>query len=148
MSYYRFMGTLRALARAPPLSLGEEAARELTSYSLRRKLPTVADRLRLPQERRAELGDWKDEVDLGSSGAKPAREPMAVWYSDARLRSAAETRLLCVWAVEDAARGGDEEGVRGAAADVLRLTEEARAYLLAQTSPEGVVEAPAKRRRP
>ena len=99
MSYHKFMGVLRALAMAPPLSLNPEDARKLTSYSLRRKLPSVADRLRLPLERRAELGDWKDEVSLGGPGPGPVREPMAVRYSDARLHSSVETRMVCVMAL-------------------------------------------------
>ena len=129
MSYHKFMGVLRALAMAPPLSLDLEAARRLTSYSLRRKLPTVADRLRLPRERRAELGDWKDEVSLGTKEDKPLREPMAVRYSGARLRNSAETRMVCVLAIQEAAPGGDEESVRGAADRVPQFLSEAQRYL-------------------
>ena len=99
MAYNRFMGMIRALAMAPPLAMSMEDARRITSYSLRRKLPTVADRLGLPLGKRAELGDWKDVVAVGAMQRRPAPEPMAVRYSAARLVSSARTRAQCMHAM-------------------------------------------------
>ena len=72
--------------------MGMEDARRITSYSLRKELPTEADRLDLPQVERAELGDWKDVVAVGAMQSWPTPEPMAVRYSAARLVSAAHTK--------------------------------------------------------
>ena len=70
-----------------------EDAMRVSTYSLRRFFPTVADRLRIPVYRRHDLGDW---CDTPLDGAVPVRHaPMAVRYSDARLESSADSRRVC-----------------------------------------------------
>ena len=109
MPYGKFMGCLRALMMSPPLALSPSDASKLTSYSLRRKLPTVADRLRLDMAKKAELGDWK-ETPAGSKGHhRRASEPMAVRYSAAKLESAAQTRRLCLLALSKVDLSKDED---------------------------------------
>ena len=86
MSYPKFQGLLRSLCALAPLGLPLEEARRLTTYSLRRKLPSVADRLQLPPKRRAEIGDWMDVLPDGAGGWKAPREPMFARHSAAALR--------------------------------------------------------------
>ena len=74
----------------PPFLLPLGEAVRLTAYSLRRKLPSVADRLQLGEERRSEIGDWRDEVR----------------YSAARLETSASTRRVCLAALATATRMG------------------------------------------
>ena len=111
MSYSRFQGLLRSLMALHPLCLPLEDARQYTTYSLRRKLPSVADRLQLPPERRAEIGDWLDVLPDGTGGWKAPREPMFVRYSAARLETSASTRRVCLHAM---AHATDDESVRQA----------------------------------
>ena len=111
MSYSRFQGLLRSLCGLAPLGLPLEEARRFTTYSLRRKLPSVSDRLQLPPERRAEIGDWLDVLPDGAGGWKPPREPMFVRYSAARLETSASTRRVCLAALWSAT---DDEAVRQA----------------------------------
>jgi hypothetical protein len=117
MSYGKFMAMLRAVCTMPPLSLALEECLKISTYALRRFLPTTADRLRIPLDRRSDLGDWE-------GGRK--KEPMAVRYSDARLESAAETRRVCLEAVHRTASVpnadiGDDESVRTFAQDVTTI---------------------------
>ena len=114
MSYGKFMAMLRAVCTLPPLCLALEDCLKISTYALRRFLPTTADRLRIPLDRRSDLGDWE-------GGRK--KEPMAVRYSDARLESAAETRRVCLEAVHRTASApnadvGQDESVRTFARDV------------------------------
>ena len=96
MGYNKFVATVRAFAMAPPLAFPWDEAVRVTSYSLRRKLPSMADRLGFPMEARAALGDWRDPV-LAEGGAAPQpREPMSVRYSAARLESSVRARLVCM----------------------------------------------------
>ena len=109
MSYSKFMGVLRALTMAPPLAFTAEQARKLTSYSLRRKLPSVADRAGFPQERRAQLGDWRDPIGGGLGAARQGHEPMAVRYSAARLASSVRARLACLVVMNGALKAGPQQ---------------------------------------
>ena len=112
MSHAKFSGFLRALAMSPPLCASEHDAAQITTYSLRRTIPSVSDRLRLPVERRAELGNWVDKV--GGGDERRVREPMAVRYSDARLESSATTRRLLLLSIHKVSRSKplDDEEVR------------------------------------
>ena len=60
MPYPRFVSLVRHLLALSPLELSEEAQAKISSYSLRRLLPTVADGLALVPEERAALGNWRD----------------------------------------------------------------------------------------
>ena len=101
MRYTKFVACLRALCGAPPLSLPSAQLKDITTYSLRRFLPTAADRLALPLADRAILGDWSD-VPLQADGSRPRiREPMAVRYSDARLQSSVIVRAIILRAIDE-----------------------------------------------
>jgi hypothetical protein len=117
MSYNKYMGCIRALVMMEPLALSLAEARDFTTYSLRRKMPTIADRLRLPMCMRAELGNWQEAVDVGSADHKRVREPMAVRYSAARLESAAQTRRVCLTAMNKAKTAVDEDEATRTMAD-------------------------------
>ena len=96
----------------------------VSTYSLRRFLPTVADRLRIPLDRRHDLGDW---CDTPLDGAAPVRHaPMAVRYSDARLESSADSRRVCHLALRMArlAEFEADEDVRALSPQVLSLYEQ------------------------
>jgi len=110
MSYGKFMGCFRALLMAEPMELSFADAKEYASYSLRRKMPTVADRLRLSMEMRDELGNWREAIDQQGSKQRKASEPMAVRYSEAKLESAAQTRRLCLLAMSRVADTKAEDG--------------------------------------
>ena len=99
---------------SPPLSLTDAEVRSITSYSLRRKLASVADRLMLPLERKSELGDWRGPVSDGAGGWRSVREPMCVRYSAARLETSATSRRVCLQAMHEVLAGGsvDDEDVR------------------------------------
>ena len=121
MGYSKFMGVMRGIAMMPPLSVTPEQAKDITTYSLRRKLASVADRLGMPIERRAELGDWRDPI-LGADGRKSqVKEPMCVRYSDARLETSACTRRTCLMAIAKVAgkQGAADEDLRGDHKDLL-----------------------------
>jgi len=107
MSYGKFMGCLRAILLA--MGLTAEDLRDITTYSLRRKLPTVADRLRLPMEARDELGNWQESIGTAEGARRKAREPMAVRYSEAKLESAAQTRRVCLLALSKLAPEDPED---------------------------------------
>ena len=109
MSYNKFMGCMRAILMAEPLSMTLADAREITTYSLRRKMPTVADRLRLSMEMREELGNWRENINAGDGAHKKAREPMAVRYSAAKLESSAQTRRMCLLAISKLKSGEAED---------------------------------------
>ncbi|CAK0797313.1 unnamed protein product, partial [Prorocentrum cordatum] len=114
MGYAEFTGCLRSLAMRPPLQLARSEVRSITTYSLRRKLASIADRIQLPLERRAELGDWRDRVADGQGGWKATREPMCVRYSAARLETSAMSRRVCLHALHEAHCAGatDDEQLR------------------------------------
>jgi len=109
MTYAKFMGCVRAILMAEPLSLILADARDVTSCSLRRKLPTAADCLRLDMEKRDELGDWRETPRIGGETQRRAKEPMAVRYSAAKLESAAQTRRVCLLAMSRVEPGQMEE---------------------------------------
>jgi len=67
-----------------------EQSVEMSTYSLRRFFPSLADGLGLSPEERDRLGDW---TAAGSS------EPMRIRYSEAKLQSQARTRRLILSAV-------------------------------------------------
>ena len=81
---------------APPLQLTQQEAQRVTSYSSRRKRPSVAGRAEMSLEQRAQLGDWRDPVRSGKGSARQGHEPMAVRYSAARLDRSDQTRLFCL----------------------------------------------------
>jgi hypothetical protein len=58
---------------------------------------------------RAELGNWQEAVDVGAADHKRVREPMSVRYSAARLESAAQTRRVCLMAMDKAKTAVDED---------------------------------------
>ena len=111
MGYSKFQGLLRSLCALAPLSLPLEEARRFTTYSLRRRFPSVPDRLQLPPERRAEIGDRVDVLPDGAAGWKAPREPRCVRYSAARLEASASTQRVCLaalWSAHDTGYVGDE----------------------------------------
>ena len=133
MRYAKFMACLRGIFTRPPLSLRPEDAMRVSTYSLRRFLPTVADRLRVPVDRRHDLGDW---CDTPLDGAAPVRHaPMAVRYSDARLETSADTRRVCHLALHVARRAKyeEDEDIRALSPQVLALYEQvlSRAWVFA-----------------
>ena len=93
MKYGRFVVLCRALCAMKPLSLQPEELDAVSTYSLRRWLPTIADGLQLPIEERGSLGNWCD-----STGQK-LKEPMAVRYSALRMEAVAQVRRVCIAAV-------------------------------------------------
>ena len=125
MPYNRFMGCLRSLLMAEPLALCAADARKVSSYSLRRKLPTIADALRLPIECRQELGDWREHVQPDGAQRKRAVEPMSVRYSSAKHASASQTRRLCLLALSRLTSDQDEdEALRRLGASKDRMMQE------------------------
>ena len=50
MKYFKYQGILRHLLRLHPLNLDEESTLSITTYSLRRFLPSVADGVKLSIE--------------------------------------------------------------------------------------------------
>ena len=76
MAHRKFQACIRGLANTTLVSLPLEEAARLTTYSLRRKLPSAADRFQLVGERRSEIGDWRDEVGTSAGARKPKKEPM------------------------------------------------------------------------
>ena len=140
MSYHKFMATVRALAMAPPLALSWEEAARVTSYSLRRKLPSTADRLRLPMETRAALGDWRDPIITDRGAAPQPREPMSVLYSAARLESSVRARLECLASLrESMARDGVSTGADDAGSRPTQCSgpPRGRPRVLRRTLPRG-----------
>ena len=102
MAYGKFTKCLRSLLLAPPAAFSAEEAASVTTYSLRPKLASVADRLGLSIQRRSELGRCVSRWAPHSEAA----EPMAVRYSAARLETAASTRRLCLFATSGSASIG------------------------------------------
>ena len=109
MSYVKFTRCLRSLLIGPPANLTATEALQVTSYSLRRKLASVADRLGLSIQRRSELGDWKQDVIEDGARVRRAAEPMAVRYSAARLETTASTRRLCLYVLDVVSQQQNEE---------------------------------------
>ena len=109
MSYVKFTRCLRSLLIGPPAKLTTTEALQVTSYSLRRKLASVADRLGLSIQRRSELGDWKQDVIEDGARIRRAAEPMAVRYSAARLETTASTRRLCLHVLDVVSQQQHEE---------------------------------------
>ena len=109
MGYSKFSGCLRSMAMKPPLALCLEEAQKITTYSLRRKLASIADRIQMPLERRAELGDWRDKLPDGRGGWQAVKEPMCVRYSAARLETSAVARRFCLQALHAAQEADIEE---------------------------------------
>ena len=93
MTYNRFVVLVRQLCSFPPLALSSDELDAVSTYSLQRWLPSIADGLQLKPEERASLGNWQDSV------GQPVREPMHVRYSEVRLESSAQARRLCISAV-------------------------------------------------
>lgn len=77
--------------------LQETEDERVTGYTFRRFLPTVADALQFPIEKRQCLGNWVDTV-ADKSGHR-TKEPMAVRYSQVRLENTAQLKRVCVAAV-------------------------------------------------
>ncbi|CAK0889629.1 unnamed protein product [Prorocentrum cordatum] len=101
--FHELMGELQRHAPGAQFLIPDMQARGVTTYSLRRKLPTAADRLALPMLDRSALGDWADVVVAGEGQKQRAcREPVAVRYSDARLESSAQVRRIILAAFHDA----------------------------------------------
>ena len=70
---------------------------KVTGYTLRRWLSSVAQGVKLPLERRGDLGNWGDCV--GEKGTNMVSEPMAVLYSSTRLEANAQVKRVCCAAV-------------------------------------------------
>ena len=87
-SFVKFTALLRALLQLHPLSLSDEAAARVTTYSARRLQPTIADALKLDTDARDSLGNWRD--------AASRKEPMHVRYSAFRLQRSGDTKRLCL----------------------------------------------------
>ena len=78
----RTMGRSKFLGLAASF-VGKLHPTRVTGYTFRRWLASVVGGLKLPIERRKDLGNWADCVD--DKEAKRAPEPMAVRYSGQRL---------------------------------------------------------------
>jgi hypothetical protein len=117
MPYGRFQALLRQIAGPMCNDV------HLSTYSLRRMLPSVADALNLAMPERSALGNWVDSSDQTSSKS----EPMAVRYSAARLTSSAAVRRLCLAALYHATTVqpdvtlADMEHLRGRVEDLRSL---------------------------
>ena len=70
---------------------------KVTDYTLRRWRSSVAQGVKLPLERRGDLGNWGDCV--GEKGAKRVSEPMSVLYSSTRLEANTQVKRVCCAAV-------------------------------------------------
>ena len=94
MHHGRFHTLLRELLLEQPLNMQLEQAVTMTSYSLRRLNPSMADALQMSDTERNQLGNWRDGT--GGSASKP--EPMRVRYSASRLQATAEARRVILQA--------------------------------------------------
>lgn len=92
MSYSHFQILLRNLLSEV---LDTATVLQVSTYSLRRKLPSVADRIGLAWEEREALGSWQSS----NSASRQRGMPMAVRYSAARLQSECNARKVCLAAL-------------------------------------------------
>jgi len=87
MKYGRFNKLIRDVVQI--LAAGDETlAAKMSSYSLRRALPSIADAAGLSEFQRSSLGNWRDGCKL--------KEPLAVRYSSARLDTSNLTKQMCL----------------------------------------------------
>jgi len=87
MKYGRFNKLIRDVVQL--LAAGDETlAAKMSSYSLRRALPSIADAAGLSEFQRSSLGNWRDGCKL--------KEPLAVRYSSARLDTSNLTKQMCL----------------------------------------------------
>ena len=75
----------------------ENSEQTITTYALRRFLPTVAESLLLTESERSSLGNWVDRVSSVGQGRQ--REPMHVRYSDSRLEESANVKRVLLQAL-------------------------------------------------
>ena len=94
MSIGRFTLLLRAVVQA--IVPAEDGHCGLCSYSLRRFLPTVADKLMLPGDLRDAIGGWHDRpksaTEAASHSTEHAAHAMAVRYADDKIATAGEVK--------------------------------------------------------
>ena len=109
MKYGRFNKLIRDVVYF--LAAGDESvAAKMSSYSLRRALPSIADAAGLSEFQRNSLGNWRDGCKL--------KEPLAVRYSSARLDSSNLTKQMCL-AIAAAASEGDIDTASSDASKIM-----------------------------
>ena len=91
MQLAKFVRILQSFCIA--CSLSEAEARQVTSYALRRFLPTVAGTLKIPESFADAIGDWQQSCTKG------APQSMATRYNDDRVLMAADTKARMLTAV-------------------------------------------------
>ena len=94
MSIGKFTLLLRAVVQA--IVPAEDGHCGLCSYSLRRFLPTVADKLMLPGDLRDAIGGWHERPQTATEAVGQSREhaahAMAVRYADDKVATAGEVK--------------------------------------------------------
>ena len=93
MSMSRFLYFSSSLFESDPLRLSKHEVSEITTYSARRVLPSIADAAGLSVTERLAVGGWSDSAPDGSSMSTHARRmAMPVRYSEQKLVVAASIR--------------------------------------------------------
>jgi hypothetical protein len=88
----KFIRVLQSFCLA--CGMDQAAARDVTSYGLRRFLPTVAGSIKLPEHLAEAIGDWQQ-----SASAKAAPQSMSARYNDDKVLMAADVKarlLMCI----------------------------------------------------
>ena len=96
MSSGQFNAVLKALGRLV------DPESSLTSYSLRKFLPTVADTLVFPAEWKQAIGEWVEAPARGTGSAPPAVTMMSHRYASDKTTTASEIKLACFVAIDAA----------------------------------------------
>ena len=93
MSMSRFLYCSSSLFESDPLRLSKHEVSEITTYSARRVLPSIADAAGLSVTERLAVGGWSDSAPDGSSMSTHARRmAMPIRYSERKLVAAASIR--------------------------------------------------------
>ena len=95
MSLSRFHRLSRQLFMSSPLHMPRKEVKQMSSYSARRLLPSLADLLQLSPADRANIGTWK-----GGRRSERHGLDMANAYSAFRLRAVAASRAKVLEVVD------------------------------------------------
>jgi hypothetical protein len=113
MSFQKFISLLRLLVSQSC----DEAPADVTSYSLRRFLPTIAEILRCPPEIAQHLGNWTESVKLAH--VQSHRMVMSQHYAHDKVATAADSKAKLLQAI---LRAKSQLGSREVTFQALRET--------------------------
>ena len=111
----KFVRVLKVILQLPPLALTAEQAAKVVTYRQRRVLPTVGGTLKLSSAEINSIGNWSERITDANGNKGPQHSAMGTRYNENRLRVSAESKIICLEALRQAAASAGSVGALAAA---------------------------------